>query len=211
MTPTMTEEALRAQLTEISRRTYERGLVRGSGGNVSARLEAQTLLITPSGVSLGDTTVGNIMKVNMSSGEWASNEGYVPSKETRFHAEIYAARSDVKAIVHCHPPHATAYAVRRMDIPYVTDAAFKQPPMPHVSFSPSGSEALARKVGQAARSSDDFRVIMLDQHGIVVVGADLMQAYIFADLAEEMAQIAFLASLIPQAQGVNAGPGESAD
>jgi L-fuculose-phosphate aldolase len=197
MSDPVAEGALRAELAEISRRAYIRGLVRGSGGNVSARLDEESMLITPSGISLEDTTPENIVKVNLDSGEWAPNEPFVPSKESGFHAEIYRARPDVNGIVHCHPPHATAYAVRLMDIPYVTDAAFKQPPMPHVSFSPSGSEALARKIGEAARRSGDFRVIMLDGHGIVAVGASLMQALIFADLAEEMAQIAFLASLIP--------------
>ena len=196
MTTRMPEEALRTQLAAISRRAYDRGLVRGSGGNVSARLDEQHLLITPSGVTLGDTTPQNIMKVSLDMGEWLPNDAYVPSKETGFHAEIYQARPDVNAIIHCHPPHATAYAVRQMDIPYVTDAAFKQPPMPHVSFSPSGSEELAHKVGEAAHSSGDFRVMMLDEHGIIAVGMDLLQAFIFADLAEEMAEIAFLASLL---------------
>lgn len=192
----MSEEALRAELARISRRTYDRGLVRGSGGNVSTRLGAGHMLITPSGVTLGDTTIDNIIKVDLSSSEWVGQEPYVPSKEYRFHAEIYAARKDVNAIVHCHPPYATAYAVCKADIPYVTDAAFKQPAMPHISFSPSGSEELARKVGAAAQADGSFRVMLLDEHGIIAVGKDLMQAFVFADLAEEMAQIAFLSSSI---------------
>ena len=84
-----------------------------------------------------------------------------------------------------------------MDIPAVTDAAFKQPPTPHVDFSPSGSDALVEKVGQAARSNDKYRVIMLNEHGIIAVGTDLTQAYNFADLTEELAQIAYLAATIP--------------
>ena len=84
-----------------------------------------------------------------------------------------------------------------MDIPYVTDAAFKQPPMPHVDFSPSGSQALVEKVAAAADSNTKFRVMMLDEHGIIAVGADLIQAYNFSDLTEELAQIAYLSSTIP--------------
>lgn len=192
------EQALRRQLCEISVRTYERGLVRGSGGNVSARLDERTMLITASGLTLGDTTPENIVKVDLETRAWEAGEPFIPSKEFHFHSEIYRARPDVNAILHCHAPHATAYAVRRMDIPYVTDAAFKQPPMPHVSFSPSGTLELARKVREAADSSSDFRVMLLDEHGIVAVGRDLMEAFIWADLAEEMAQIAFIASMIPE-------------
>jgi L-fuculose-phosphate aldolase len=190
------EAQLRQQLTEISHRTYQRGLVRGSGGNISARLNETHMLITPSGVTLGDTTPANIIKVDLDTGEWEPNEPYIPSKETHFHAEIYRARPEVNGIVHCHPPHATAYAVCKKDIPAVTDAGFKQPPMQHVSFSPSGTKELARKVADAAQTSDELRVLMLDEHGIVAIGHDLVQAFVWADLAEEMAQIAFVSSLI---------------
>jgi len=196
MTNIATEKTLRQQLTEISLRTYDRGLTRGSGGNISTRLDDEHILITPSGLALGDTTPGNIIKVNLNTGEWQPNEPFIPSKETGFHMAIYSARPDVGAIVHCHAPYATAYAVRRMDIPYVTDAAFKQPAMLHVPFAPSGTKELAAKVGEAACSSTDFRVMLLDEHGIIAVGVDLMDAFLFADLAEEMAQIAWISSRI---------------
>jgi L-fuculose-phosphate aldolase len=159
-TEAVSEATLRQQLTAISLRTYERGLVRGSGGNISARLDERRMLITPSGLALGDTTPDNIVCVDLQTGEWEAIEPYIPSKETGFHSEIYAARPDVGAIVHCHAPYATAYAVRQIDIPYVTDAAFKQPPMPHVPFAPSGTKELAQAVGKAARSRSDFRVML---------------------------------------------------
>ena len=193
----MHEKAVCLELAQIAKKTYHRGLVRGTGGNVSVRLDDDNILITPSGVALGDTTAENVLKVNMETLQWLSNDPYVPSKEYRFHIEIFKARPDINGIVHCHPPYATAYAVRKMDIPYVTDAAFKQPPTPHVDFSPSGSEALVEKVRQAAQTDNKFRVIMLDEHGIIAVGVDLTQAYNFADLTEELAQIAYLAATIP--------------
>lgn len=196
MSQETSEQGLRVELSEISRRAYDRGLVRGSGGNVSLRLDRGRMLITPSGVTLGDTTPDNIVRVDIESGEWVPNDPFIPSKEYRFHAEIYRARADVNGIVHCHPPHATAFAVHGMDIPYVTDAAFKQPRMPHVPFAPSGSDQLVDNVATAARGSDDFRVLMLDEHGIVAVGESLLRAFIWADLAEEMAEIAWKAALL---------------
>lgn len=104
----------------------------------------------------------------------------------------------VRNIVRCHAPNATADAVRRMDRPYVTDAAFKQPPIPHVSFSPRGTSELACQVREAAESSGGFRVMLLEEHGNVAAGRDLMDAFIWADLVEEMAQIAFIASAIQE-------------
>ncbi|MBK8021976.1 MAG: class II aldolase/adducin family protein [Chloroflexi bacterium] len=190
------EDALRAELTRISHRTYNRGLVRGSGGNISARFDDRTMLVTPSGVTLGDTSPENIVKASLTSDEWVPNDPFIPSKEYRFHAAIYQARPDVNAIVHCHPPHATAYAVRKLDIPKVTDAAFKQPAMLHVPFAPSGSTQLVENVAAAVAGQTAFKVILLDEHGIVSVGKDLLTAFIWADLAEEMAQIAFISSQI---------------
>jgi L-fuculose-phosphate aldolase len=198
MTSIMLENALRAELTRISKRAYDRGLVRGSGGNVSARLDETFMLVTPSGVTLGDTTVDNIVKANISSGEWVPNDPYIPSKEYRFHAAVFQARPDVNAIVHCHPPYATAYAVQKIDIPKVTDAAFKQPAMPHVPFAPSGSAQLVQNIAAAIKGNTEFKVIMLDEHGIVSVGKDLMTAFLWADLAEEMAQIALIAAQLSQ-------------
>ncbi len=190
------EETLRQQLTDISLRTYRQGLARGNGGNISTRLDDGRILITPSGLALDDTTPENIVCVDLQTGDWEAVEPYIPSKETGFHSEIYAARPDVGAIVHCHAPYATSYAVRRMDIPYVTDAAFKQPPVVHVPYAPSGTKELAQNVGEAARNRSDFRVMLLDEHGIIAVGADLMEAFLFADLAEEIAQIAWISSHI---------------
>ena len=193
----MTDRALRAELARISIQTYERGLVGGTGGNVSVRLDGAHMLITPSGVSLGDTTIDNIVKVNIETLEWSALDPYVPSKEFRFHAELFKARPDINGIVHCHPPFATAFAVRKMDIPYVTDAAFKQPPMPRIDFSASGTDDLAEKVARVAHRDTGFRVIMLEEHGIIAVGVDLVQAYNFADLAEEMAKIAYISATLP--------------
>jgi len=190
------EWVLRKELSRISINVYKRGLVGGTGGNVSVRLEDGHLLITPSGVSLADTTVDNIVKVDMESLEWIENKPYIPSKEYKFHVEILNAGQDINAVVHCHPPFATAYAVRKIDIPAVTDAAFKQPKMPHVPFAPSGSERLVDNIRTVVQEQKNYRVLLLDQHGIVTVGEDLVQAYNFADLTEEMARIAWLTYLI---------------
>jgi L-fuculose-phosphate aldolase len=194
------EVNLRQQLAAVSVQAYHRGLVGGTGGNLSVRLGEEKMLITPSGVSLGDTTPDNIVRVTISTLEWEPNRAYIPSKEIAMHAELYKALPDTRAVCHCHPPYATAYAVLGMDIPYVTDAAFKQPPMPHVSFSPSGTRELAEKVGAAARANPGLRTILLDQHGVITVGSDLVMAYNFMDLAEEIARIAYLAGTIQRPQ-----------
>jgi L-fuculose-phosphate aldolase len=150
------------------------------------------MVITPSGVSLGETSLDNLVVVDVNSGEWTPVDDFVPSKEYHFHAEIMRLRPDVGAILHVHSPYATAYAVKRHPIPMVTDAAFKQPPMPSVPFAPSGTQDLKENVARAVRENADCKVLFMEQHGIAALGADVVTAYNLADLTEELAWIAFL-------------------
>ncbi len=97
------------------------------------------------------------------------------------------------AVLHVHSPHATAYAVNRRDIPMVTDAAFKQPPIPRVPFAPSGTEDLKHNVVQAIEQNPGCKVLLLEEHGVVALGSDVVAAYDTADLTEELARIAYVA------------------
>jgi ribulose-5-phosphate 4-epimerase/fuculose-1-phosphate aldolase len=201
----MDENAVRRQVVEYARRAYDRRLVGGTGGNFSARLAGGRMLVTASGVSLGDTTPENLLVANIENYTWEPVEGCIPSKEYRYHADILRLRPDVNAVLHVHPPHATAYAVRCRSIPMVTDAAFKQPPMPHVPFAPSGSDELQQNVVQAIEANPQCKVLLLEEHGIVALGKDVLTAYNVADLTEELAWIAFLAEQL----GHSGGPGRT--
>jgi L-fuculose-phosphate aldolase len=200
--PAVTEEQTRNQLTEFARRAYDRGLVGGTGGNFSVRLDGDQMLITASGVSLGDTTNDNLLIVDINTYQWDSVGKFRPSKEFMFHAEIFRRRPDVRAVCHVHPPYATAYAVNKRSIPMVTDAAFKQPPMPRVPFAPSGTEALKDNVAQALENNPDCKVLLLEQHGIIGLGADIVAAYNATDLTEELARIAYLADRVSKGEPI---------
>ncbi len=184
---------LKAQLIDYARLAYNRRLVRGTGGNFSVRIDENQMLITASGVSLGDTWINNILTVNIHSYEWEPLENYVPSKEYKFHADILRLRPDIGSVLHVHPPYATSFAVRCIDIPMVTDAGFKQPEIPRVEFAPSGSEALRCNVEKAILDNPGCKALMLEQHGIIALGRDVVSAYDTGDLIEELAQIAYLA------------------
>jgi L-fuculose-phosphate aldolase len=190
----MTEAHIRQQLVAFARRAYQRRLVGGTGGNLSARLPGGRMLITASGLSLEDTAEDNLLTVEIETGDWQPIEGLVPSKEYKFHMDILRLRPEVGAVLHVHPPHATAYAVMKRDIPMLTDAAFKQPLVPSVPFAPSGSEELRQNVAAAVRLNPECRCLLLVQHGIIALGKDITAAYNQADLIEELATIAYYAT-----------------
>jgi ribulose-5-phosphate 4-epimerase/fuculose-1-phosphate aldolase len=101
----VTEAArLKAEIVEVGRRLYARGLIGGNEGNVSAR-EGDTLWITPAGVCKGFLTPDQIVATDL---EGRPTAGGRASTEVLMHTAIYARRPDVKAVVHAHPPTATA-------------------------------------------------------------------------------------------------------
>ena len=150
------------------------------------------MAITASGLNLGDTSMENLVEMDITSYEYEPNGPYVPSKEYLFHADILRLRPDVGAVLHIHPPYATTFAVLKRDIPMVTDAAFKQPPMPRVPFQPSGTSDLQANVVEAINANPGCKALLLEQHGIICLGADIRWAYDIADLTEELARIAYL-------------------
>ena len=173
----MTEAEIRKQMVHYAQRAYDRRLVGGTGGNLSARLGEGRMVVTASGVSLGDTSLENLVTVDINSYEWQPVGRYKPSKEYNFHADILRLRPDVGAVAHVHSPYATAYAVNKRDIPMVTDAAFKQPPMLRVPFARSGSQALKNNIVEAIEANPGCNVLLLEEHGVVALGADVVTAY----------------------------------
>ena len=195
----MTNEKIKNELVRYARRAYDRGLVGGTGGNFSTRTGDDRMLITASGLSLADTSTENLIDMDITTYKWKPNEDHIPSKEYLFHADILRLRPDVGAVLHIHPPYATAYAVLKRDIPMVTDAAFKQPPTPRVPFAPSGTEELQRNVVHAIENNPGCKVLLLEQHGIICLGTNIRWAYDIADMTEELARIACIQEMISDA------------
>ena len=113
----MSETALREEIVRVCRRLYERGLIAGQDGNVSARLGG-SLLVTPAGLSKVDVTAESLVVVGMD-GSPVGGSGdptLRPSSELGMHLRIYARRPEVAAIVHAHPPVATGFGVAGEDL-----------------------------------------------------------------------------------------------
>lgn len=191
--------ALKQELTRISIKAYERGLVFGTGGNVSVRIPGTSMaLITPTGVSLGDTTVDNITTIDIETGEPCLECAYLPSKERYFHATVYRLRQDVNALVHVHPPYATAWSVKCGDLPLVTitaQAGLKR--VPCVPPASSGSFELRDHIAKVVAENPELKALMMCRHGILTMAPNLVTAYNIADLVEDSARAAWLTVALP--------------
>jgi len=113
VTTSSIETQLREELTHYCRVAYQRQLVSGTGGNLSARIPGTgRVLITPSAVSLRECTPEDFILVDLDWQKVAGRDDLVASKEVFLHTAVYAARPDVQAISHLHPPYCILFAVR---------------------------------------------------------------------------------------------------
>lgn len=200
----MGTDPLVARLTEelvaTCRKAFQRGLVGGAGGNISVRVpDRDEVLISATGVSLGDITGDAVVRIDLTGRVVEAAGGCRPSKETGFHVTAYRLRPHVGAVVHLHPPFATAFAVRGKELPLVTDGSrINLKHVPLVGHAPSGSPELHRIVEEGLRNHPEARVILMHQHGLIAMGPTLTVAYNLADLVEDTAKIALLSRLIPE-------------
>jgi len=201
---TVATDPIIARLTEeleaTCRKAFQRGLVGGAGGNISVRVpDREEALISATGVSLGDITPATVVRVDLRGQVVEAQGGCRPSKETGFHVCIYRLRPHVGAVVHLHPPFATAFAVRGKELPLVTDGAMLNlKHVPVVGHAPSGSAELHRIVEEGLRAHPEAKAILMERHGMFSMGPNLTVAYNLADLVEDTAKIALLSRLIPE-------------
>jgi L-fuculose-phosphate aldolase len=191
---------LTEELIETCRKAFQRGLVGGAGGNISVRVPGRDeVLISATGVSLGDLTPGSVVRVDLKAQVVEAHDGHRPSKETGFHVTAYRLRPHVNAVVHLHPPFATAFAVRGKELPLVTDGSrLNLKHVPIVGHAPSGSAELHRIVEEGLRAYPEAKAILMREHGMFSMGPNLTAAYNLADLVEDTAKIALLSRLIPE-------------
>lgn len=184
----------REELSRYSCKAFQRGLVGGTGGNLSIRIPGtNTVLITPTGISLGDVEPAMNVLVDLEGNILESPLGYKGSKETGFHLSAYSIREDVLAIAHLHPPYATAYSCTGNPLPLVTVSA--RLVLKFVSCIPCfdpGSRELADSVTAALRAEAGMKALLMKDHGILALGADMNAAFHTADLVEHTAQVAFI-------------------
>lgn len=197
MDPTVAQ--LTDELVATCHKAFQRGLVGGAGGNISVRIPGQEeALVSATGVSLGDITLESVVRVDLEGQALEVHGNWRPSKEVGFHVTVYRLRPQVGAVVHLHPPFATAFAVRGKELPLVTDGSRNNlRHVPVVGHAPSGSPELHRIIEEGLRKYPDAKAILMQQHGMFTMGPNLIVAYNLADLVEDTAKIALLSRLIP--------------
>lgn len=200
--------AVRREIVAVCRRLYERGLIAGQDGNVSVRLPGGRVLVTPAGMSKVDVGLNDLVEMRL--GEVASSHdsrrvrtGPRASSEVLMHLRIYERRPDVNAVVHAHPPTATAFAVAGegfMDC-ILPEVIFQVGQVPLLDYATPGSTGLADSFEPYVATHDAF---LLANHGATTVGPTLLLAHQRMESLEHAARIIFAARQLGRVNGLSA-------
>ena len=180
-------------MVDVCHRLYRNRYVAATDGNVSIRLDNRHFLTTRTSVNKGTVMPEDLVEVD---GRGLPTAGKCrPSTEFGMHLFIYNRRPDVNAVVHAHPPYATAFATAGMDLgdavfPEVLVALGKVPLALYAT--PSTPEVAA----SIAPFVENATVILLGNHGVVAYGSDLYDAYFKLEKTEHTAQILFLSRML---------------
>src|SRR3974377_1893913 len=184
------EYKLKEQICEIGRRVYAKGFAAANDGNISYRLNDREILCTPTMGSKGFIKVEDICKVDYEGKQLAGTRKR--SSEILLHLAVYKHRPDVQAVVHCHPPHATAFAVAGVPIPHciLPEVEVFLGQIPTAIYETPGTQKFADTIVPHLKSSN---TIILANHGTVTFGPDLEKAYWNSEIVDAYCNILILA------------------
>jgi L-fuculose-phosphate aldolase len=193
----MMQPLLRAQVAEIARRLHKAGWVANHDGNVSARLRGDRFLITPTATSKLEVTEATLVVID-SAGKVIEGTRKPPG-ETELHLAAYRARPDVEAVVHAHPPYATAFGAARMPLEPVClpEAVVSLGLIPLAPFALPKTPQAVESVSRCAVEAD---AMLLPGNGALTLGTDVQLAYLRMELVEHLAKILHHARALGGAQ-----------
>ena len=190
-----TEKNLREEIVQVGQLLYDRGLIVATDGNISARLDNNTVLITPSGLCKGLITPDQLIIIDMEGRQRGfgnpANQHFKPSSETAMHLEAYKQRPDVLSVVHAHPPHTISLSIVGLTLAdcMLPEAIMFLGLTPTTPYSTPASKENAQAIREAIVGHD---AILLQRHGSLTVGSSPLNAYYRTETLEQVARVTFM-------------------
>ena len=164
------------QIKVVISRIYRSGLTTTSGGNISMKDENGDIWITPASIDKGSLTAKDIVCVKADGTIVGIHK---PSSEYPFHQAMYNIRPHAKAIIHAHPPALVSFSITKQ-IPNTNIIPQARNICGRIGFAPyavPGSQALGEKIAHEFVNHEDYKAVIMENHGAVVYGEDMMDAY----------------------------------
>ena len=194
MTP-LDLQSTAADIVEVGRRLWTRGYVASNDGNISVRIDAERLLMTPASVSKGFMTADMMVVTDLEGRLLSGSPGRKPSSEIQMHLVVYRERPDVGAVVHAHPPLSTGFAVAGipLDRAVLAEVVTTLGSIPIAEYGTPSTQELADAVAPYVRMHDG---LLLANHGALALGRDLFGAYYKMETIEHFARISLVARML---------------
>jgi len=180
---------LKQDICEIGRRIYAKGFAAANDGNITVRVAENEILCTPTLHCKGFLKPEDICLIDMTGKQLAGIKKR--SSEALLHLEIYRQRSDVKSVVHCHPPHACAFAIAREPIPQciLPEVEVFLGDVPITKYETPGGQKFADTIAPFVTKTN---IIILANHGTVSYGADVERAYWWTEILDAYCRMLLL-------------------
>ena len=193
---------LKQEICEIGDRIYKRGFAAANDGNITYRLSENEVLCTPTMHCKGFLKPDDICTVDMQGTQIAGRKKR--SSEALLHLEIMKARPDVKSVVHCHPPHATAFAIAREPIPQciLPEVEVFLGDVPITKYETPGGQAFADTILPFVQKTN---VIILANHGTVSYGETVERAYWWTEILDAYCRMLMLAKSLGNVEFISHG------
>jgi ribulose-5-phosphate 4-epimerase/fuculose-1-phosphate aldolase len=180
------------------------GLVIGSAGNVSVRVDDHRFVVSAGGIRYDLLGPDDHPVVDRRDGSWEGPRA--PTSEIALHTGLMAAGADVGdlgAIVHTHSRYAAAFSVARLELPFICNEniATRAERVLVTDYAPPGTTELAEQVLRTLDAQPGSRAVLLANHGVVALGPDVDAAYLVAQSVEWTAEICHLARTLLAAGG----------
>jgi len=181
---------IKQEICEIGRRLYNKGFAAANDGNITARISENEVLCTPTLHSKGFLKPDDISTVDMTGKQISGRKKR--SSEALLHLEIYKQRPDVKSVVHCHPPHATAFAIAREPIPQcvLPEVEVFLGDVPITKYETPGGQEFADTIIPFVKKTN---IVILANHGTVSYGESVEQAYWWTEILDAYCRMLLLA------------------
>lgn len=182
-------------ICDVCHKMWQLGWVASNDGNVTAMLDDGTLLTTPTGMSKSFITPEKLIRIDRKGNVLDAVEGLRPSSEIKMHLRCYDKRDDVRAVVHAHPPGATGFAVahKAMDMYNMIECVTT---IGSVPLTPYGTPSTVELPDAIEPYLDEHDVMLLENHGALAVGSDVLTAFYRMETLELWAKITINAVIL---------------
>lgn len=188
-------------ICEVGRRMYMKNFVAANDGNITVKVGPNTIWTTPTGVSKGFMTPDMLIKMDLSGNMISGTRK--PSSELKMHLRVYHENPEVNAVVHCHPPVATSFAIAGIDLDKAVspESVVILGTVPVAPYATPGTQEVPDSIAPYCK---EYNAVLLANHGALTWGKDIIEAFYRMESLEHYAlMLMYSSKIIEEAQELN--------